>query len=58
MIHWFSGLMSIRCSKLNLPSSFYLGSNVYMLASTVSSKFIRAMAEVEGFQFMVSELCA
>lgn len=50
--------MSIRCSKLNLPSSFCLGSNVYMLASTVSSKFIRAMAEVEGFQFMVSELYA
>jgi hypothetical protein len=30
------------------------GSKVFMLASTVSSKFIRAMAEAEGFQFVVS----
>ena len=31
-----------------------VGSKVYMLASVVSSKFIRAMADFEGFQFIVS----
>ncbi len=31
-----------------------IGSNVFMMASTVSSKYIRAMAKVEGFQFVVS----
>ena len=29
------------------------GKNVYMLASTVSSKFLQRMASVEGFQFEV-----
>ena len=31
-----------------------IGSKVHMLASTVSSKFLGALAEVEGFQFEVS----
>ena len=30
-----------------------LGSKVHMLASTVSSKLLRSMAEVEGFKFQV-----
>ena len=29
------------------------GKNVYMLASTVSSKFLQRMASIEGFQFEV-----
>lgn len=33
---------------------YILGSKVYMMATTVSSKFIRAMARHEGFQFVVS----
>ena len=41
-------------SLLCLATSLYLGSKVYMMASTVSSKFIRAMAESEGFHFVVS----
>ena len=37
-------------------SSFFFdaGSKVHMIASTVSSKLLRSMAEVEGFQFEVS----
>ena len=29
------------------------GSKVHMLASTVSSKFLKSLAEIEGFQFQV-----
>ena len=31
------------------------GSSVYMIASTVSSKMLQAMAREEGFQFEVSD---
>ena len=30
------------------------GSKVVMLASTVSSRFVKVMADIEGFQFIVS----
>lgn len=32
------------------------GSSVYMIASTVSSKMLQAMAKEEGFMFEVSHL--
>ena len=38
----------------NILCFVLIGSKVHMLASTVSSKFLGALAEVEGFQFEVS----
>ena len=43
-----------RVDVLLLLLLLLLGSKVYMIASTVSSKLLRSMAEIEGFQFRVS----
>ena len=45
---------TLYISTSDIPCFLLIGSKVHMLASTVSSKFLGALAEVEGFQFEVS----
>ncbi|XP_031573517.1 glucose 1,6-bisphosphate synthase-like [Actinia tenebrosa] len=44
------GWWAFFCHKKDHPQ-LYPGDNVYMIASTVSSKFLDSMAKVEGFKF-------
>lgn len=44
------GWWLLQCYKMKNPNSDL--KNVYMLASTVSSKILRSMARVEGFNFI------
>lgn len=44
------GWWSVQCFKRQFPEENL--DNCYMLASTVSSKILRAMAKVEGFHFV------
>lgn len=44
----------LLCGSYHIFQFSSTGSDMYMLASTVSSKLLQKMAEKEGFQFMVS----
>lgn len=44
------GWWALECYKIQSPGKDL--KNCYMLASTVSSKMLRAMAKVEGFNFI------
>lgn len=44
------GWWSLHCHQIKNPNESY--ENVYMLSSTVSSKILRSIAKIEGFNFI------